>query len=285
MKNQLLITLFLTISITSIAQTDKYIELAVSETVELKAQSAILAIARKENNYGDEYRAEYGSETDRYADQTYYHIMRVSPEEVTPEMRQAFEDRQKQREIAYQEHLAGVAEKKKQAAAAWIKFVEVLKAKKMIVSALTEERNIMQNWYLNDYDENSKIDQLIYAKVQNEEQYKIILALSAGMTLYIQNHEISYENIDVKRQEINNNLAKKAISQAEMIANSLNKKVGSVLNVSNLSPTNNFYARGIQELYEIGDDADVSVGRSRMSPFSVSQKVTVTYIYRFALLD
>jgi hypothetical protein len=284
MKNHILITFFLTLSISSIAQTDKYIELAVSETVELKAQSAILAIARKENN-DDEYREKYSSEADRYADQMYYHMMRESPEEMTPEMRQAFEDRQKQREIAYQEHLAKAAEKKKQAEAAWINFVEVLKAKKMIVSASTEERNVMQNWYLNDYDERSKIDKLIYVKVQNEEQYKIVLALSAGMTLYIQNHEISYENIDVKLQEISNNLAKKAKSQAEMIALSLNKKVGSVLNVSNLSPINSYYPLGIEEYYEMGDEADVFVDRSRMSPFSLTQKVTVTYIYRFAILD
>lgn len=284
MKNHLLITLFITLSISSIAQTDKYIELAVSETVELKAQSAILAIRRKENNY-DEYREKYSSEADRYADETYYYMMQVSPEEVTPEMRQAFEDRQRQREIVYQENLVKAAEKKKQAEAAWINFVEVLKAKKMIVNASSEERHVMQNWYLYDYGANSEIDKTIYVKVQNEEQYKIVLALSAGMILYLENHEISYENIDVKLQEINNNLAKKAKSQAEMIAISLNKKVGSVLNVSNLSPINSYYPLGIEESYKIGDEADVFVDRSRMSPFSLSKKVTVTYIYRFALLD
>ncbi|MCC7452852.1 MAG: hypothetical protein IT222_01700 [Crocinitomix sp.] len=284
MKNHLLITLFITLSISSFAQTDKYIELAVSETVELKAQSAIIAIRRKEN-IADVYREKYSSEADRYADETYYYMMQVSPEEVTPEMRQAFDDRQRQREIVYQENLVKAAEKKKQAEAAWINFVEVLKAKKMIVNASTDERHVMQNWYLYDYDANTGIDKTIYVKVQNEEQYKIVLALSAGMILYLENHEISYENIDVKLQEINNILAKKAINQAEMIALSLKKKVGSVLNVSNLSPTFGFYPRGTEESYKIGDEADVFVDRSRMSPFSLSKKVTVTYIYRFALLD
>lgn len=284
MKNHILITLFITLSISSFAQTDKYIELAVSETVELKAQSAIIAIRRKEN-IADEYREKYSTDADRYADETYYYMMQVSPEEVTPEIRQAFEDRQRQLEIAYQENLVKAAEKKKQAEAAWINFVEVLKAKKMIVNASTEENHVMQNWYLYDYGANTGIDKTIYVKVQNEEQYKIVLALSAGLTLYVLNHDISYEHIDVKRQEINIILAKKAKSQAEMIALSLNKKVGSVLNVSNLSPINSFYPLGIEESYKIGDEADVYVGRSQMSPFTVSQKVTVTYIYRFALLD
>jgi hypothetical protein len=285
MLHRILVTLFTSITIVSFGQTDKYIELSVSETVELQAQSAILAIAQKEKNYDDEYREEYWYGSDRYEDQIYYRLMEDSPEEVTPEMRQAFEDRQKQREIAYQEHLAKAAEKKKQAEAAWINFAEILKAKNMLVSGMTEERNVNQNWFLSDNDEGSKIDKLIYVRVQNEEQYKIVLALSAGMTLYIQNHEISYENLDVKRQEMNNNLAKKAMSHAEMIAKSLNKKLGSVLHVSNLSPTNSLFPRGIKELYEIGDEADVYVGRSQMSPFSLTQKVTVTYIYRFALLD
>lgn len=80
MINRILVTLFAAISVASFGQTDKYIEVVVSETVELKAQSAILKITKGsiENEY-DDYYNEYYSDEFYYEDQEYYRMLEESP--------------------------------------------------------------------------------------------------------------------------------------------------------------------------------------------------------------
>ena len=93
MINRILFTLFFAISIASFGQTDKYIEVVVSETVELKAQSAILKITKGSvEDVEDDYSNEYYSDEYYYEDQEYYRMLEESPKKVTEEMHQAFQE-------------------------------------------------------------------------------------------------------------------------------------------------------------------------------------------------
>ncbi|MCC7452851.1 MAG: SIMPL domain-containing protein [Crocinitomix sp.] len=284
MINRILTTLFFAISIASFGQTDKYIEVVVSETVELKAQSAILKITKGsvEDVY-DDYSNEYYSDEYYYEDQEYYRMLEESPKKVTEEMHQAFQERQNQREIRDQELIAAQAERINQADNALKNFAEKLTSQNIEFTLETDKKQNILTWYANEGEGDDELEEVMYVTVNNVEQYNEIIALSEDFTVIIQNHEIIYEKIDDKRQEIIETISKNAKSEAEMIAKSLNKKLGSVLTVSNSLPVNS--TLNFEEYFDVLQKLYVSDDKSLSSPFSAVKKTTVGYVYRFVILD
>lgn len=286
MINRILVTLFAAISIASFGQTDKYIEVSVSETVELKAQSAVLKITKKEMNddYLD-YDYEYYNDDTYYLDQEYYRMLEESPKKVTEEMHQAFQNRQYQREIQEQERLVRLVESQELADNALKNFAEKLRAENIDYSLTTEEKMMNQNWFSIEGEGDDEVEEVMYVTVTDEEQYNKLIALSEDLPISIQNHEIIYEKIESKRQEFIENLSKNAKTEAEMIAKSMNKKLGSVLTISNLLPIGSMPYENLELYYDVLGNLNPYGAKSISSPFSATKKTTVGYVYRFALLD
>jgi hypothetical protein len=286
MINRILVTLFAAISIASFGQTDKYIEVSVSETVELKAQSAVLKITKKEMNddYLD-YDYEYYNDDTYYLDQEYYRMLEESPKKVTEEMHQAFQNRQYQREIQEQERLVRLVESQELADNALKNFAEKLRAENIDYSLTTEEKMMNQNWFSIEGEGDDEVEEVMYVTVTDEEQYNKLIALSEDLPISIQNHEIIYEKIESKRQEFIENLSKNAKTEAEMIAKSMNKKLGSVLTISNLLPIGSMPYENLELYYDVLGNLNPYGAKSMSSPFSAVKKTTVGYVYRFALLD
>lgn len=287
MINRILVTLFVAISIASFGQTDKYIEVSVSETVELKAQSAVLKITKKKLNYGHylDYDYEDYNDDTYYLDQEYYRMLEESPKKVTEEMHQAYQERQDQQEIKRQERVERLAEKREIADNALKNLGEKLRSENFEFNLTTEKRPMNDDWLWDEGQEDSELEEVMYVTVSNEEQYNQLLTLSKDLSVSIQNQEIIYEKFDGKRQEIIETLSKNAKTQAEMIAKSLNKKVGSVLTISNLLPTDSMPYENLDILYDYLANLYFSGDKSMSSPFSAVKKTTVGYVYRFALLD
>lgn len=284
MINRILVTLLAAISIASFGQTDKYIEVVVSETVELKAQSAILKITKGYvEDVEDDYSNEYYSDEFYYEDQEYYRMLEESPKKVTEEMHQAYQERQNQREIRDQELIAAQAERINQANNALKNFAEKLTAENIEFTLDTDKKQNILNWYANEGEGDDELEEVMYVTVNNVEQYNEIIALSEDFTVIIQNHEIIYEKIDDKRQEIIETLSKNAKSEADMIAKSLNKKLGNVLTVSNSLPVNSI--SNFEQYSDILGNLNRTLTKSISSPFSAVKKTTVGYVYRFAILD
>lgn len=286
MINRILVTLFAAISVASFGQTDKYIEVSVSETVELKAQSAVLKITKKEMNddYLD-YDYEYYNDDTYYLDQEYYRMLEESPKKVTEEMHQAFQDRQYQREIQEQERLVRLVESQELADNSLKNFAEKLRAENIDYSLTTEEKMMNQNWFSIEGEGDDEVEEVMYVTVTDEEQYNKLIALSEDLPISIQNHEIIYEKIESKRQEFIENLSKNAKTEAEMIAKSMNKKLGSVLTISNLLPIGSMPYENLELYYDVLGNLNPYGAKSISSPFSATKKTTVGYVYRFALLD
>jgi hypothetical protein len=286
MINRILFTLFAAISVASFGQTDKYIEVVVSETVELKAQSAILKITKGYvEDESDDYYNEYYSDEFYYEDQEYYRMLEESPKKVTEEMHQAYQERQNQREIRDQELLAEQAERINQANNALKNFAEKLTSEKIEFTLITDQKQNNTNWYGNGGDRNDELQEVMYVTVTNAEQYNEIIALSEDFTVIIQNHEIIYEKIEDKRQEIIETISKNAKSEAEMIAKSLNKKLGSVLTISNSLPVSNSPFSNFEQYLDILGNLKFPSDKTKSDPFSAVKKTTVGYVYRFAILD
>ncbi len=286
MINRILVTLFVAISLASFGQTDKYIEVSVSETLELKAQSAILKITKGYVDYEYvDYNGEYYSDEFYYEDQEYYRMLEESPKKVTEEMHLAFQERQNQREIRDQELLAAQAERSNQLNNALKNFAEKLKAENIEFTLITDKKQNLEDWNAYEFEGDYELEEVMYVTVNNEDQYNQLLTLSEGLSLNIQNHEIIYEKIDSKRQIIIENLSKNAKSEAEMIAKTMNKKLGSVLTISNLLPYGSMPYESLEQYYDLLGNLNLSGNKSMSSPFSVAKKTTVGYVYRFALLD
>lgn len=286
MINRILVTLFLAISIASFGQTDKYIEVSVSETVELKAQSATLKITKGYVDYEYlDYNNEYYTDEFYYEDQEYYRMLEESPKKVTEEMHLAYQERQYQREIQEQARLAAQAERKNLADNALRNFAEKLTAENIEFKLNTNEKTISDDWYAYEGEDDYEFEEVMYVTVANEEQYNRLLALSEGLSVRIQNHEIIYEKIDSKRQEIIETLSKNAKSEVEMIAKSMNKKLGSILTISNLLPIGSMPYENLEQYYDILGNLNPNRANLISSPFSAVKKTTVGYVYRFALLD
>lgn len=289
MINRILVTLFAAISVASFGQTDKYIEVALSETIELKAQSAVLKITKKKlnNGYYLDYDYEDYNDDTYYLDEEYRRMLEESPKKVTEEMHQAYQERQDEQEIKRQERVARLEEKQEIADNALKNLGEKLRSENFEFKLTNEQRTMNDDW-LWDEDEaegDSEFEEVMYVTVNNEEQYQQLLTLSMDYSVSIQNHEIIYEKFDGKRQEIIETLSKNAKTEAEMIAKSLNKKVGSVLTISNLLPTSSMPYENLGAFYESLQSYLVSGDKAMNSPFSSVKKTVVGYVYRFALLD
>lgn len=289
MINRILVTLFAAISVASFGQTDKYIEVALSETIELKAQSAVLKITKKKlnNGYYLDYDYEDYNDDTYYLDEEYRRMLEESPKKVTEEMHQAYQERQDEQEIKRQERVARLEEKQEIADNALKNLGEKLRSENFEFKLTNEQRTMNDDW-LWDEDEaegDSEFEEVMYVTVNNEEQYQQLLTLSMDYSVSIQNHEIIYEKFDGKRQEIIETLSKNAKSEAEMIAKSMNKKVGSVLTISNFLPTDSMPYETLDILYDYLASLYVSGDQAMNSPFSSVKKTVVGYVYRFALLD
>jgi hypothetical protein len=291
MINRILVTLFTAISIASFGQTDKFIEISLTETIELKPQSAVLKIIKKKLNhryfdYDYEDYTDYADDT-YYLDDEYHRMLRESPKKVTEEMRQAYQERQDQKELKRQERLAKEAEMQEIADNALKNLAEKLRSENFEFNLTTEKRTMNDDWLWDEdaHKIDSEFEEVLYVTVNNEEQYQQLLTLSQDLSVSIQNFEIIYEKIDGKRQAVIETLSKNAKTQAEMIAKSFNKKVGTVLTISNLLPTDSMPYENLSEFYDAIQQFYVSDDKSMNSPFSSVKKTVVGFVYRFALLD
>lgn len=200
-------------------------------------------------------------------------------------MHQAYQERQNQREIRDQELIAAQAEKINQANNTLKNFAEKLTSENIEFTLDTDKKQNNANWYGDEGDGDDELEEVMYVTVNNVEQYNEIIALSEDFTVIIQNHEIIYEKIEDKRQEIIETISKNAKSEADMIAKSLNKKLGSVLTISNSLPVNGSPFSNFEQYVDLLGNLKFPGDKTKSDPFSAVKKTTVGYVYRFAILD
>lgn len=281
MINKILILLSFAISLSSIGQTEKYVEVSVSESVSLKAQSAVLKITKSENYSEYEYLDDYYSEESYYEDEEYYRLLEESPKKVTKQMQKEQEDRQKQREILEKAREAQRLEDEKLRKNVLRTFAEKLTSNGTAYTLKLEQNTI--NYYNEDQD--SQVEEVIYVTVTTEAEYAKLLELSAGLSLNIENFDVIYEKMDDKLTMLIESISQKAKIEGEILAKSLNKKLGSVLSVSNLLPANSMTFSNLEQYSDLVGSLDIYGTKSKLSPFSNTRKSTLVYVYRFALLD
>ncbi len=281
MINKILILLSFAISLSSIGQPEKYVEVSVSESVSLKAQSAVLKITKSENDSEFEYMDDYYSEESYYEDDEYYRLLEESPKKVTKQMQKEQEDRQKQREILEKAREAQRLEDEKLRKNVLRTFAEKLTSNGIAYTLKLEQNAI--NYY--DEEQDSQVEEVIYVTVTNEAEYAKLLELSAGLVLNIENFDVIYEKMDDKRAMLIESISQKAKIEGEILAKSLNKKLGSVLSVSNLLPANSMTFSNLEHYGDLAGYLDIYGTKSKLSPFSNTRKSLLVYVFRFALLD
>lgn len=286
--------------------TSNHIEIAVSESVELKAKEAVIRIyvessESQRNNKAYNYENEdyYGYEGYGYSeeDYEYEYLMSEDPKKVTKKMKQEYEARQKQREVEMEAMEKERMEQERRNQLELANFDPIDAADMM---AILTENNISftvvnrnsesiisasrQLEYLMDYDYEREMDfndTVFSIKVSDSKSYQELTNLIAELPAYSVVHKVEYESNETINKVVIPKLTEKATNEARALADSFGRKLGKVIQCSNIYPYTpgssymSSYMEGV-----LGNDNDYDG-----DPFLSSKKEVIEYVYRFELLN
>jgi hypothetical protein len=281
------------------AQTSNFIEIAVEEMIELKAQKVIIHIAvlsddaQRNSLYYDDteydesiYEAEYFNEE---ANWMYEDMLENSPKKITKQMTAEYEERMKE-----QERLEIIEQQREEEFdRKWEAFKSVsLREVYAEIRKLNVGSRVIKNVqntdyesyeYYDDYEEDSEyLDSVIEITINNQAEWDVLAAGSKDLPIEQFIADIHYGSGEEQYAKVIPNLTKKAQTQAEIMSASINRKLGKVLECTNVypyTPSKSFlvsYTDRLQQRMRERNNGN--------NPFDSAKKELVQYIYKFQLL-
>lgn len=302
MKKSFLLSFGILLTSLSFGQTtEKYIEVSADESVELKAEkvTVVIDVDSKSSQFSDVISVEYEDEYEYYGyydyeeDSYYEYLLEEEPDEITDEMRREYKDRQKDREKREKEQEkreAEIEKKRVEFKAFTINDLMALLTKNNISYTIDLSENDDYYWdeYEYDYEEeydygSPKVDTNILVIVSNQGELDRLNGLINKHPVDTDFSDVIFETIDKYYAELIPKITEKAKKQATILASSFGKKIGDVIQCTNMVP----YGSGssfMNQMYDVygrfGDrDSD------ERDPFKRTQTAFAQYSYRFALVD
>lgn len=279
MKKNALIILVIGFTQLIFAQNQNFIEVAVNETIELKAKSVEIEVivideysqreSRLYNYFEDEYY--YDSEEDYY----YEEMIAESPKKVTKEMKEAYEQRQREREEWQAEQDRREAEFQPYKITDLMKLLDDHSISYSVVSRRHSE---------SIYEPNSDAtDSILSVILTSKEKYDQFFSLISTEQVYTDHEKVVYEEIEDHYETVIPKITEKANKQANLLASSMQRKLGKVIQCTNVLPTG-VSPRVLNQIYNGRTSLFSSDNDYNLSPFSAGQTSFITFIYRFELL-
>lgn len=286
--------------------TSNYIELVVSEKVELKAKDAVIRIF-VESSESQRNKLEYDYESEDYyfdyeeygytdADYEYEYMMSENPKKVTKKMKQEYEERQKNREVQMEamekERLERMRQKELELSnfdpfdvtdmmalltENNIRFTLVNRNSESIISAGRQLEYLMDSDYEREID---FCDTVFSIQVNDSKSYQDLVNLIAELPASSIVDDVEYETSEVINKMVIPKLTEKATNQARILADSFGRKLGKVIQCTNIhpnTPSSNYMSSYLDVL-----DNDHDYGSD---PFISTKEEMIEYIYRFELLN
>lgn len=305
-KTSLIVAGILSFSAAFTQTTSNHIEIVVSENVELKAKEAEIRIfvesaqSQRDNkayNYGyeDSY---YDYEGYGYSEQDYEYeyMMSENPKKVTKKMKQEYEERQKQRE---EDRAAMEREREEQERQNELELANFEPFDLAAMMTLLTENNI--SFTIVDRNSESRVsfgrhldylmnseyemerdfsDSALSIKVSDSKAYQDLMNLIADLPASSVINDVKFESNETINTVVIPKLTEKATNQARALANSFGRKLGKVIQCSNIypyTPSANYMRPYMDNLMDEDNfDGD---------PFLSTKKEIVEYVYRFELLN
>ena len=310
-KTSLVVAGILSFSAAFAQTTANHIELVVSETVELKPTEAEIRItvqsaeSQRENasyDYGySEYDYGYSWFEPTEEDYEYEQLMYENPKKVTKKMTEEYEARQKKREedIAEMERQREEQERQREIEMASFEPFDVvavmaLLTEKGISYTIVNERAEGEDRYEFDYDDWSDeyyemetyySDSVLSVKVNDAKAYAALMSAIIDIPGFSLVHDVKFEASETINSSVIPKLTEKATKEAQALANSFGRKLGKVIQCSNIHPYTP--SQNYMKNY-MGDTMDIFSGESEYGnedPFTNTKKEIIEYVYRFELLN
>jgi hypothetical protein len=308
-KTSLIVAGMLSFSTAFTQTTANHIEIVVSETVELKVKEAEIRIfVESDQSQRDSKAYRYGFEESYYdhegygnseADYEYEYLMSENPKKVTKKMKQEYEERQKQREKELEEMERERMEQERQIELEMASF-EPYDLTAMM--ALLTENNIgftivdpnsdasESSRKKLDYMERSEYeidryysDSVLSIKVTDSKAYQNLIQLISELPASAVINDVKFESNETINSVVIPKLTEKATNQARALANSFGRKLGKVIQCSNIypyTPSSNYMRQYMDNLM---NEEDFENGDG--DPFLSTKKEIIEYVYRFELLN
>ena len=306
-KTSLIVAGFLSFSTAFTQTTSNHIEIVVSESVELKANEAEIRIfvesaqSQRDNkaySYGYE-ESYYDSEGYGYSeeDYEYEYMLSENPKKVTKKMKQEYEARQKQREEDMEAMERERREQERQNELELANFEPFDLADMMTLLTennisftivdLNSESSVSFSRhldYLMNYDyetERDFSDSVLSIKVSDSKAYQDLVNLISELPASSLVNDVKFESSETINTVVIPKLTEKATNQARALANSFGRKLGKVIQCSNIypyTPSSNYMRSYMGDLMHGDDDIDGD-------PFLSTKKEVIEYVYRFELLN
>ncbi|MDH4471637.1 MAG: hypothetical protein QE487_03465 [Fluviicola sp.] len=305
-KTSLIVAGILSFSTAFAQTTSNHIEIVVSESVELKAKEAEIVIfvessESQRNNKAYSYgyaESYYDYEGYGYSeeDYEYEYMLSENPKKVTKKMKQEYEERQKQREVEREVMERERLEQERQNELELASFEPFDLADMM---ALLTENNI--SFTIVDHNSESSVsfskqldylrnseyetesdysDSVLSIKVSDSKAYQDLMNLISNSPASSVVNDVKFESSETINTIIIPKLTEKATNQARALANSFGRKLGKVIQCSNIypyTPSSNYMRQYMDDLMN-DDDFDGD-------PFLSTKKEVIEYVYRFELLN
>lgn len=315
-KTSLIAAGILTFSAAFAQTTANHIEIVVSEAVELKPTEAEIRIfVESAQSQRDNMSSDYGYYESIYGydwyepsaeDYEYEQLMYENPKKVTKKMTEEYEARQKQREedIAAMEREQMEREREREAELANFEPYEVTALMQLLTEngisfTLVNEVALGDDRYEVDYDEWSDeyydieryySDSVLCVKVTNSEAFENLMLTMGDLPIYSKVHDVKFEGSETVNTVVIPKLTDKATKEAQALANSFNRKLGKVIQCTNVhpyTPSSNYMKNYMGDM--MNNVMDGLMGDSEYGyesdPFSKTKKQIVEYVYRFELLN
>jgi hypothetical protein len=288
--------------------TSNHIEIAVSEKVELKPTQAEIQISvQTAQSQRDEKASYYGYSESIYGydwyepseeDYEYEQLMYENPKKVTKKMTQEYEARQKQREedIAAMELEQMEREREQEAELANFEPFEITAMMALLTengisyTIVSKNSNEVENstsesdsWM--DYEMTYYSDTILSIVVNDSKAYQNLMLLVSDLPAYAETKDVKFESNEAINSMVIPKLTDKATKEAQALANSFGRKLGKVIQCTNVypaTPSSNYMLNYMGDLSGFMDDSNYN---GDGDPFLTTKKEIVEYIYRFELLN
>ena len=290
--------------------TSNYIELAVSENVELKPIEAKIRISvQTAESQRDSKADDYGFTESIYGydwyepteeDYEYEQLMYENPKKVTKKMTQEYEARQKQRQedIEAMELEQMQRDIERQAELANFEPFEVTALMELLtengISYILETQNSV-DFEVNIEDESDwdeyeyemyYSDTVLVVTVTDSRAYQDLMLLIADLPAFAITKDVKYESTETVNSTVIPKLTEKATKQAQTLANSFGRKLGKVIQCTNIypaTPSSNYMKNYMGDMMNVFSDGSNFGGDG--DPFTNTKMEIVEYVYRFELLN
>lgn len=291
MKISLLLFAF-TLS-TSFAQTSNHIEIAVDEDVVLAPESAKIHIQLQSPDeqmeklfYSEDY---YESEYDDYdyydseEDWMYEEMLSESPKKITKEMKKEYEDRQKrriERELEEEKERKLREQRMRDFQPILLSDIQA-KLDELGIQYRTVKNTTQEIYFEYEYEDSEYADSSLEVTLTSTEAWAQLENGLKEMPTNLNVQDVKYGSMDEKINQMIPKLTEKAQKQAQAIANSLNRKLGKVIECTNVypyTPSMKYMSSFTGQLERLSRSSDGS------NPFESTKTEMIQYVYKFELL-